>query len=76
MYGAAKSTWLILIAVVLMAYANVVLKLRIAALGGGSSSSWLSYILSMMLDPWTRSAFDRRYRYWITLRYYVAAART
>jgi drug/metabolite transporter (DMT)-like permease len=39
-----------------MAYANVVLKLRIAALGGGSSVSWLSYILSMMLDPWTWSA--------------------
>jgi drug/metabolite transporter (DMT)-like permease len=39
-----------------MAYANVVLKLRIAALGGGSSVSCLSYILSMMLDPWTWSA--------------------
>ena len=48
--------WLIPIAVVLMAYANVVLKLRIAALGGGSSVSWLSYILSMMLDLWTWSA--------------------
>ena len=56
MYGGTKSIWLILIAVVLMAYANVVLKLRIAALGGGSSVSWLSYILSMMLDPWTWSA--------------------
>ena len=56
MYGGTKSIWLILIAVVLMAYANVVLKLRIATLGGGSSVSWLSYILSMMLDPWTWSA--------------------
>ena len=34
MHGAAKNIWLILIAVVLMAYANVVLKLRITALGG------------------------------------------
>jgi len=56
MYGVAKGVWLILIAVVLMAYANVVLKLRITALGGGSSVSWVSYILSMMLDPWTWSA--------------------
>ena len=56
MYGVAKSTWLILVAVVLMTYANVVLKVRITALGGGSSASWLSYILSMMLDPWIWSA--------------------
>ena len=56
MYGAAKSIWLILIAVVLMAYANVMLKFRIAALGAGRSASWLSYISSMMLDPWTWSA--------------------
>jgi EamA-like transporter family. len=41
---------------VLMTYANVVLKVRITALGGGSSASWLSYILSMMLDPWIWSA--------------------
>jgi drug/metabolite transporter (DMT)-like permease len=39
-----------------MAYANIVLKLRIGALGGNSSVSWLSYLLSMMLDPWTWSA--------------------
>ena len=56
MYGGTKSIWLILIAVVLMTYANVVLKVRITALGGGSSASWLSYILSMMLDPWILSA--------------------
>jgi drug/metabolite transporter (DMT)-like permease len=56
MYGGTKSIWLILIAVVLMTYANVVLKVRITALGGGSSASWLSYILSMMLDPWIWSA--------------------
>jgi drug/metabolite transporter (DMT)-like permease len=57
MYGAKKSIWLIPIAVVLMAYANVVLKLRITVLGGGdSSASWLSYLISMMFDPWTWSA--------------------
>ncbi len=53
--GAAKNIWLILIAVVLMAYANVVLKLRITVLGG-DSASWLSYLLSMMFDAWTWSA--------------------
>jgi drug/metabolite transporter (DMT)-like permease len=56
MFHAAKSIWLILVAVVLMSYANVVLKLRIAALGGDSSVSWLSCLLSMMRDPWTWSA--------------------
>jgi len=56
MFHATKSIWLILIAVLLMAYANVVLKLRIAALGGDRSASWLSYLLSMMFDPWTWSA--------------------
>ena len=40
MHDAAKNIWLILIAVVLMAYANVVLKLRITALGGVSAASW------------------------------------
>jgi drug/metabolite transporter (DMT)-like permease len=56
MYGETKSIWLILIAVVLMTYANVVLKVRITVLGAGSSASWLSYILSMTLDPWIWSA--------------------
>jgi drug/metabolite transporter (DMT)-like permease len=56
MFQAARSIWLVPIAVVLMAYANIVLKLRIGALGGNSSVSWLSYLLSMMLDPWTWSA--------------------
>jgi len=56
MFGATKSIGLIVIAVVLMAYANVVLKLRITALGRDGSISWLSYLLSMMLDPWTWSA--------------------
>ena len=56
MFQAAKSIWLVPIAVVLMAYANIVLKLRIGALGGNSSVSWLSYLLAMMLDPWTWSA--------------------
>lgn len=55
MYSPAKSLWIILIAVVLMAYANVVLKLRITVLGRGNIS-WLSYLVSMMLDPWTWSA--------------------
>ena len=35
MYGAAKSMWLILIAVMLVAFANVALKVRVTALGGG-----------------------------------------
>ena len=52
MYGVAKSIWLILIAVVLMTYANVAIKARVTALGASSSASWLSYILSMALDPW------------------------
>jgi drug/metabolite transporter (DMT)-like permease len=56
MYGVAKSIWLILIAVVLMTYANVAIKVRVTALGGSSSASWLSYILSMALDPWVWSA--------------------
>ena len=56
MYGAAKSMWLILIAVVLVAFANVALKVRVTALGGGLSASWFSYILSLALDPWVWSA--------------------
>ena len=56
MYHMAKNMWLILIAVVLMAYANVALKLRIAALDGESSKSLLAYIVSMMLDPLVWSA--------------------
>jgi len=52
----AKNVWLILIAVVLMAYANVVLKLRIAVLAADSSASWISYLWSMAFDPWTWSA--------------------
>ena len=56
MVHAARGIWLIPIAIVLMAYANVVLKLRIAALGPDSAVSWLSYLLSMMLDLWTWSA--------------------
>ena len=56
MYGAAKSIWLILIAVVLMTFANIALKLRITALGGGGSASWFSYILSLALDPGVWSA--------------------
>ena len=55
MCGAAKSMWLILIAVVLVAFANVALKVRITALGGGSSA-WFSYIVSLALDPWVWSA--------------------
>ena len=56
MYHMTKNIWLILIAVALMAYANVTLKLRITALGGESSKSLLAYIVSMMLDPWIWSA--------------------
>ena len=57
-----KNIWLILIAVVLMVYANVVLKLRTTALGGVSAASWWAYFLSMMLV----GAHCRR-RYWGTL---------
>jgi drug/metabolite transporter (DMT)-like permease len=56
MHGAAKSIWLILIAVALMTFANVALKLRITALGGDNSASWYSYIFSLALDPWVWSA--------------------
>jgi len=56
MFHAAKSIWLIFIAVVLMTYANIVLKLRISTFGGNSSVPWLSYLKSLMLDPWTWSA--------------------
>src|SRR5208282_6051203 len=56
MYGVAKSIWLILIAVVLMTYANVAVKARATALGASGSASWLSYVLSMALDPWVWSA--------------------
>src|ERR1041384_4177464 len=56
MVQAARSVWLVPIAIVLMAYANIVLKLRILALGESSSVSWLPYLLSMLLDPWTWSA--------------------
>ncbi len=52
----AKSFSLILIAVVLMAYANVILKLRISLLNGNSAKSWFSYLLSMTTDPWIWSA--------------------
>ncbi len=51
-----KSFSLILIAVMLMAYANVVLKLRISLLNGHSAKSWFSYLLSMTTDPWIWSA--------------------
>ena len=56
MPGVTKSAWLILIAVVLVSFANVTLKVRITALGGARSASWLSYILSLALDPWVWSA--------------------
>ncbi len=55
MSGTTKGVSLILIAVVLMAYANVAAKLRAAAVGGSGSVSWLSYILSMLRDPWSWS---------------------
>jgi drug/metabolite transporter (DMT)-like permease len=55
MSGTIKGVSLILIAVVLMAYANVAAKLRAAAVGGSGSVSWLSYILSMLRDPWSWS---------------------
>jgi len=56
MYHVTKSLWLIPIAVVLMAYANIVLKLRILALSKDSSASWISYLISIVFDPWTWSA--------------------
>jgi len=56
MLQAGKTIWIILIAVALMVYANIVLKLRITALGRDNSISWLSYLSSMMFDLWTWSA--------------------
>jgi drug/metabolite transporter (DMT)-like permease len=51
-----KNIWLVLIAVVLVAFANVALKVRVTASGEGSASSWFSYILSLALDPWVWAA--------------------
>ena len=53
MSGMAKGISLILIAVVLMAYANVAAKLRATALDASGSESWLSYLLSLARDPWS-----------------------
>ena len=52
MDGTAKNFSLIATAVALVAFANVVLKLRVTALSGGALGSWLSYMLSLALDPW------------------------
>jgi uncharacterized membrane protein YjjB (DUF3815 family) len=51
-----KNIWLVLIAVVLVAFANVALKVRVMASGEGGASSWFSYILSLALDPWVWAA--------------------
>lgn len=51
-----KNIWLVLIAVVLVAFANVALKVRVTASGQGGASSWFSYILSLALDPWVWAA--------------------
>jgi len=51
-----KNIWLVLIAVVLVAFANVALKVRVTASGEGAASSWFSYILSLALDPWVWAA--------------------
>ena len=56
MYHLTRSLWLMPIAVILMAYANIVLKLRIIALSKDGSMSLLSYVVAMMLDAWTWSA--------------------
>ena len=56
MFGMARSAWIVLIAVVLVTFANVTLKIRITALGEGRSSSWFSYIWSLALDPWVWTA--------------------
>src|SRR5689334_18018438 len=56
MVHVARSLLLIPIAIVLMAYANIVLKLLIVALVGNMSVFWLPYFFSMMLDLWTWSA--------------------
>lgn len=49
-----KSVWLILIAVALMAYANLAIKARIVAIG--ANTSWWSFVWSMAFDPWAWSA--------------------
>ena len=53
MTGTAKGISLILIAVVLMAYANVAAKLRATVLDASGAASWPSYILSLARDPWS-----------------------
>lgn len=53
MTGMAKGISLILIAVVLMAYANVAAKLRATVLDASGAASWPSYILSLARDPWS-----------------------
>jgi drug/metabolite transporter (DMT)-like permease len=53
MNAVAKGISLILIAVVLMAYANVAAKLRATALDASGATSWLSYLLSLARDPWS-----------------------
>ena len=52
MFGITKSAWLVLIAVVLVTFANVTLKTRVTALGEDRSATWFSYILSLALDIW------------------------
>jgi drug/metabolite transporter (DMT)-like permease len=57
MGSTAKDYLLIATAVVLVAFANVVLKLRVTALSGaGAAGSWLSYMLSLAFDPWVWAA--------------------
>ena len=56
MSGSAKDLPLIPIAVLLVTYANLVLKVRATTHSGNVPGSWLSYVLSMSLDPWVWSA--------------------
>ena len=52
MFGITKNAELVLIAVVLVTFANVTLKVRVTALGEGRSATWFSYLLSLALDIW------------------------
>jgi drug/metabolite transporter (DMT)-like permease len=54
-YHMAKNMWLVLFAVVLIAYANVTLKFRMTVLAKEDSASFFVYIVSLLLDPWVWS---------------------
>ncbi len=56
MNDTTRSIGLILLAVMLSVYTNVLLKARATVLGGNASDDWFIYVLSMARDPWVWSA--------------------